>query len=118
MAVLTNTFNADGSLVAGASPEREFAFRVKQLNAANDEAEVVTWSLTGSFNGATATWQVCVDETVSPRVWAPVSNGAFTAAAADNLVLATGTLARLVISGSGSPIPNITVTARGPITIA
>lgn len=115
--LLTKTYTADGAgSDTGVSPNApNFAFIVKQLNQSDVDAEVVTWQLSGTFSGATATWQVCADVTASPQVWTDLTDGAYTAAAADILVLTAGMAARINISGSGSPVPSITLSARGQI---
>jgi len=89
-----------------------------EANGKDATAEVITFQFAGDWNSATVTIQVCCSPGSSPQVWAPVSDGAFTADVAKNIVLSTGVWFRVVSSGSGSPIPNIKAALCGQFSNA
>ena len=75
-----------------------------------------------SGGSATLTPSVCNDPSESPRRWVPIEHlqdsgddVAITRTATFNIRfdLPAGALLKWVVSASGSPIPNITMTARG-----
>lgn len=84
----------------------------------------VLFSADFAGGSATATPYLCNDPSESPRRWVPVkklqddgTDVAITRTADFNLVIdaPAGTLLKWTVSGSGSPIPNISMTARGVI---
>lgn len=75
----------------------------------------VGFSLTGTWSGVTAKLYVCVDPTVSPNAYAPVPSASYTSDTADSWEIPAGCFFKVVVSGSGSPLPSITYTATGEI---
>jgi len=88
---------------------------VVQGNPNEGHLEPITVTLTGDFNGATCTLYASVP--TSPLDYAPVSNGAFTAVGAHNLLLLPGVFFKFVNSGSGSPQASIKYAVTGEIKI-
>ena len=89
-----------------------------------DSLYEVLFSADFAGGAATLTPQLCADPAESPRRWIAISklqddgtDAAITRAADFHLVLSfpAGVLIKWVVSGSGSPIPNIKMTARGII---
>jgi len=83
----------------------------------NPDTEPVSFQIRGTWNSATVTLHQCVDHTASPLVFTSTGT-AYTADAAGTWTLPTDTLFRLVLTGHGSPVPNLTAVFKGDITIA
>ena len=83
----------------------------------NPDQEPVSFQISGTWNSATVTVHQCVDHTTSPLVFVPTAL-AYTADKAGTWTLPTDTLFRLVITGYGSPLPNLTAKFKGDISIA
>jgi hypothetical protein len=86
--------------------------------------EGVLLQASGTWNSTTLKLEACANPTASPQVWSTVKNVkddgtttdiSFTADFSVNLDVVTGAAYRAVLSGSGSPIPSITVDAVGDI---
>jgi len=78
----------------------------------------------GPFNSATLKLEACAVPGDSPQIWSTVqkikedgtaAEVSFTAAFVINLEVVTGAAYRAALSGSGSPVPSITVDATGDI---
>lgn len=86
-------------------------------NAA-DDVEVVGFLLSGTWAGVTATLQVCMDSSASPRVFANVPAASFTQDVADSWHIPSGAYFRLNVTGAGSPLSALTFAVRGDINRA
>lgn len=78
----------------------------------------------GTWSSTTLKIEVCANPTASPQVWSTAKNVkddgtvtevSLTADFAINLEVVTGAAYRVALSGSGSPLPNLTVDAVGDI---
>ena len=87
------------------------------VGGSNPDTEPVSFQISGTWASATVTLHQCVDHTASPLVFVATTL-AYTADAAGTWTLPTDTLFRLVITGHGSPLPNLNATFKGDISIA
>ena len=78
----------------------------------------------GTWSSTTLKLEACAAPTASPQIWSTVKNikddgtateVSFTADFAISVKTVTGAAYRAVLSGSGSPVPSITVDAVGDI---
>jgi len=83
----------------------------------NPDTEPVSFQISGTWASATVTLHQCVDHTTSPLVFVATAL-AYTADTAGTWTLPTDTLFRLVLTGHGSPLPNLVAKFKGDITIA
>ena len=93
-------------------------------HAGNVVKETVLLQGSGTWGASTLTLQVSLNGDASPATWVGMTNesgtaiAAFTADFTVNLELPSGCWFRAVISGSGSPVPSLTVKAAGDIEAA
>jgi hypothetical protein len=108
---------------AQAADAASAAIRIKPITG-NVLLETVLVQGTGTWSGATVTLQVSLNGNASPATWGGMTDTSGTAIAvftdtfAVNLELPTGCWFRAVVSGSGSPVPSLTVKAAGDIEAA
>ena len=76
----------------------------------------VAFSIAGTWSGVTAKLQMCADPTASPQTWVDVTSASYTANVADTWELALGCHFRVNISGSGSPLPALTLVTVREVT--
>lgn len=83
---------------------------------ANPHTEPVSFQIRGTWNSATVTLHQCIDYTDSPLVFTSTGT-AYTSDKAGTWTLPTDTLFKLVLTGHGSPVPNIIAEFKGDIDI-
>lgn len=89
----------------------------RDSSKANPSTEAVSFSISGTWNSATVTLHQCVDTSASPLVFVPTAL-AYTANTAGTWTLPTDTIFRLMLTGHGSPVPNLNCVFKGDIDIA
>ena len=104
----STTFTGDGSSAT---------YQVDKEEASGGSAKV-GFSLSGTWRSCTAKLMLCADPGMSPRTFTAVSSGSYTADAADTWDIPVGSVFRVTVTGSGSPIPSITLRLSGYIEAA
>ena len=108
---------------AQAADGNSAAFKAKELAGAADWEKILLQGY-GTWSGVTLHIEVCADPSASPQVWDPVMQSdmstavTFTSDFVVNLELPSGAAVRGRVSGAGSPVPSLTLLARGDLDAA
>lgn len=115
MAVYTETLTGDGSSSQYRVVETPITDRGLVPTERRNNFEVIGFSLSGTWNSATATLELCLDETASPQVFVEVPAAAFTVDVADSWHIPAAAVFRVTVANSGSPQAALTLSVRGDL---
>ena len=107
---------------AQAADGNSVAFKVRE-EAGQSNAEKVLLHGYGTWSGVSLHVEVCASPSASPQVWDAATQYDLTAVTFTDdftvcLDVPSGTGIRGRISGTGSPVPSITLQARGDLVVA